>query len=56
VGSVGTEQYRIKLDAGEAIITVPARMSWEDRNRLKKMVDLIPDPPKKEAAADGGRD
>jgi hypothetical protein len=40
-----TENYNVRLDSGQAIMTLPARLTWEERNRLKHIIDLIPDPP-----------
>lgn len=40
-----TEQYDIRLDSGQALMTLPARLTWEERARLKHIIDLIPDQP-----------
>jgi hypothetical protein len=42
------EVYEILLQGGEVTMELPARLSWEDKYRLKQIIDLIPDPPKAE--------
>ncbi|MFH1740975.1 MAG: hypothetical protein ABIH23_18385 [bacterium] len=38
------ETLTLQLESGEVKLKYPARMSWEDRHRIKAIIDLIQDP------------